>query len=74
MNHDQMKLLKALMNDKSIETIYLDNAQMKLLFKVADRTLHRWRKEKVVFSKKIGGKHYYPLHLVMNMMEPQKTS
>lgn len=69
MQHSQMDILKILVKDKSIETIYLDTTQMKVLFKVVDRTLYRWRKKKLVFSKKIGGKHFYPLHMVMNMME-----
>ncbi|MFY0483323.1 hypothetical protein ACI6PS_12035 [Flavobacterium sp. PLA-1-15] len=69
MKHSQFDIMKALMADKSIESIYLDTAQMKILFKVEDRTLYRWRKKKLVFSRKIGGKHFYPLHMVMNMME-----
>ena len=42
------------------ETDLLDNADMKLIFKVSDKTLYRWRKKEHLFYIKVGGKFYYP--------------
>jgi len=73
MNNKQIDLLKVLLEGKRINSIYLDNEQMKILFNVADKTLYRWRKKQLVFARKIGGKYYYPIHTLMNMMEqPRK--
>ena len=70
MNTKQIDLLKVLLQDKRIDSIYLDNAQMKVLLKVTDKTLQRWRNKQLIFSRKIGGRYYYPIHALMNMMEP----
>ena len=45
---------------KHYEAELLDNADMKLLFKVCDKTLYRWRKQEHLLYYKIGGKFYYP--------------
>lgn len=37
----------------------LDNADMKLIFKVSDKTLYRWRKKGHLLYTKLGGKFYY---------------
>lgn len=37
----------------------LDNQDMRLLLKVCDRTLRRWRESKLLNSFKISGKVYY---------------
>lgn len=72
MKYVQLDLVKSLIKEKQISSIYLDNADMKMLFNVGDKTLSRWRKNKWVVAKKIGGRYYYPLHLLLNMMEEQQ--
>jgi hypothetical protein len=37
----------------------LDNADAKSLLQISDRTLYRWRKEKLIEYQMIGSKHYY---------------
>ena len=41
------------------ETDLLDNADMKHIFKVSDKTLYRWRKKEHLLYIKVGGKFYY---------------
>ncbi len=53
----------------NLETMFLDNSQMKIIFKISDSTLFRWRKTKVVNYKKIGRKYYYPFELIKNFMK-----
>ena len=67
--YTEKELLKVMIRERKIETLYLDNAQMKQLFNVVDKTLYRWRLADKVISKKQGGKYYYPLYEVMNMMQ-----
>lgn len=67
--YTEKELLKIMIKARKIETIYLDNSQMKQLFNVADKTLYRWRKAEKLVHLKQGGKFYYPLHMVMNMMQ-----
>ena len=52
--------------EKAIESLttiegkrMLDNRDMRLLLKVCDRTLWRWRRNRQLASFKIGGKIYY---------------
>ncbi|MGL2966535.1 helix-turn-helix domain-containing protein [Flavobacterium sp. XGLA_31] len=40
--------------------LYYDNADMKRIFKVCDRTLARWRHKEVLPFLKFGGKCFYP--------------
>ncbi len=69
--------MKKLSNAKSsprlanpnLEIMFLDNSQMKIMFKISDSTLFRWRKSKIVNYKKIGRKYYYPYELIMNFMK-----
>lgn len=67
--YTEKELLKVMIRERKIETIYLDNSQMKQLFNVVDKTLYRWRKSGKLQFLKTGGKYYYPLHLIMNMMQ-----
>lgn len=53
----------------NLEIMFLDNSQMKIMFKISDSTLFRWRKAKIVNYKKIGRKYYYPYELIMNFMK-----
>ena len=39
---------------------WLDNADVKQLLKISDRTLHRLRSTQTLRCQKIGGKWYYP--------------
>lgn len=50
------------------ETDLLDNADMKLIFKVSDKTLYRWRKKEHLLYIKIGGKFYYSKKLLYNTL------
>jgi hypothetical protein len=38
---------------------FLDNADAKRFLQISDRTLFRWRKEKLIEYQMIGNKHYY---------------
>ena len=53
----------------SLETMYLDSAQIKQMLKVSDSTLYRWRQNKILAFKQIGKKFYYPYQLIINFME-----
>ncbi|WP_417431108.1 helix-turn-helix domain-containing protein [Halpernia sp.] len=53
--------------NKSLE-LY-DDSDLSQLFKVTARTLKRWRDEKILPFKKIGGKIYYLVHEVREMIE-----
>ena len=54
------KMEKAIESLTTIEgTHMLDNRDMRLLLKVCDRTLWRWRRNRQLASFKIGGKIYY---------------
>jgi len=53
----------------NLETMFLDNSQMKIMFKISDSTLFRWRKTRIVNYKKIGRKYYYPFDLIVNFMK-----
>ena len=54
------KMEKAIESLTTIEVKHmLDNRDMRLLLKVCDRTLWRWRRNRQLASFKIGGKIYY---------------
>ena len=54
------KMEKAIESLTAIEGKHmLDNRDMRLLLKVCDRTLWRWRRNRQLASFKIGGKIYY---------------
>ena len=54
------KMEKAIESLTTIEGKHmLDNRDMRLLLKVCDRTLWRWRRNRQLASFKIGGKIYY---------------
>lgn len=61
--------IKPQLANPNLETMFLDNSQMKIIFKISDSTLFRWRKSKIVNYKKIGRKYYYPYELIMNFMK-----
>jgi len=48
---------------------YIDNADMKLLFNVCDKTLYRWRSKLAVPHTKIEGKIVYPRQAIKGMLE-----
>ena len=50
------------------ETELLDNADMKLIFKVSDKTLYRWRKKEHLLFTKVGGKYYYPKKILFDTL------
>lgn len=56
---------------QAVEKKYYDNADMMQLFNVTSRTLQRWRDEKVVPFKKLGGKIYYLAQKVDDLMEEE---
>ena len=39
---------------------YYDNADMKRMLNISDKTLYRWRKQRMVNFVKMGGKFFYP--------------
>lgn len=69
--YTEKELLRVMIKEHKIKTIYLDNAQMKQLFNVCDRTLLRWRNAgKLPYKRKHEkGKIYYMLHEIMNSMQ-----
>ncbi len=48
---------------------YLDNADMKQLFNISDKTLYRWRKNGTVPFTNLGGKHIYPKQAVLAILQ-----
>ena len=44
---------------QSAKKTYYDNADMMQMFNVTARTLQRWRQERLIPFKKLGGKIYY---------------
>jgi len=69
--YTEKELLKMMIRERKIETIYLDNSHLKQLFNVCDRTLHRWRKAgKLPFEQRDKkGKIFYRLHEILNKMQ-----
>ena len=62
-NGEDIQRLEQLINklaEQQYEIDMLDNADMKQIFKVSDKTLYRWRKKEYLLYTKIGGKFYYP--------------
>ena len=55
----KLKQLMIKLAEHLYENDLLDNADMKLIFKVSDKTLYRWRKKEYLLYYKIGGKFYY---------------
>ena len=61
-NGEDIQRLEQLINklaEQQYEIDMLDNADMKQIFKVSDKTLYRWRKKEYLLYTKIGGKFYY---------------
>lgn len=58
---DLAQALKALMQkvEEEDEGFY-DNADMKSMLHISDRTLYRWRQQGLVRYAKMNGKFYYP--------------
>lgn len=48
---------------------YLDNADMKQLFHISDKTLYRWRKNGTVPFTNLGGKLVYPKQAVLAILQ-----
>ena len=55
-----------LLADNLYENDLLDNADMKRIFNVCDKTLYRWRKKKSLIYIRIGGKFYYSKRILYN--------
>lgn len=63
---------QAMTNERpALESTFYDNVDMMRLFKVSARTLQRWRDEKIVPFKKLGGKIYYIPQKVEEMMDDE---
>lgn len=56
----ELKALLFTVLQKQDEEIWLDSADLKLLFHFSNSTLYRLRKQKIVSYTKIGGRYYYP--------------
>ena len=54
---------------QALESKFYDNADMMHLFKVSSRTLQRWRDERIIAYKKIGGKIFYLAEKVEELMQ-----
>lgn len=67
--YTEKELVKMMIRERKIETIYLDASDVKQMFNVVDRTLFRWRKANKIDAIKRGGQFYYPLHMLMNRMQ-----
>lgn len=52
-----------------LDVMYLDSQDMLRMFKISESTLFRWRKDKIIPSKLIRRKYYYPLNLIENLMK-----
>jgi hypothetical protein len=55
-----IKQLKDQKRDQIIASTFYDNADVKVLLKVCDRTLYRYRTQKLIPYVKIGKKFFYP--------------
>lgn len=53
----------------NLEMMYLDNAEMKRMFKISDSTLGRWRDDKIFPFKLIRGRHYYSFEFIKRFMD-----
>ncbi len=51
-----------------LEMQFLDNSEVKRLLKISTSTLLRWRQQKRIPFKKIGGKCYYPYEIIKAML------
>lgn len=68
MKKPEKKTTEHMLSKNDLETQYLDNAQMKIMFKICSRTLYNRRKKKVFKYCKIGGKYYYPIKYILRAM------
>lgn len=50
---------------------FYDNADLKIMFKVSERTLQRWRDEGTLSYKKIGGRIFYSAEKIDKMVEDE---
>jgi len=50
-----------------------DRQDMLQFFKISDRTLHKWRKQKTIQYISIGGKFYYPKVYVEEMLRKNRV-
>ncbi|MDV7187632.1 helix-turn-helix domain-containing protein [Lutibacter sp. TH_r2] len=51
----------------------LDNADVKQLFKISDKTLTNWKNEGILNPSKIGGTIYYELDDIKNTVQQNKV-
>lgn len=58
----------------SADRVYYDNADMMRVFSVTGRTLQRWRRERIIPFKKLGGKIYYLAEEVEELMRNGGTT
>lgn len=52
-----------------LEQELLDNSDAIRLLKISDKTLYRWRKQKLITAHLIGNKHYYVKAELLRLME-----
>ncbi|WP_264520928.1 helix-turn-helix domain-containing protein [Flavobacterium sp. N1994] len=57
-----------------LEANYYDNADLKQLFKVCDKTLYRWRKTQQVPYAKIGGKIMYSKQAILGILHERMAN
>jgi len=57
----------------NLALMYLDSSDMKIMFKISDSTLSRWREAKVIPFKLIRRKYYYPFDLIQNFMKIRES-
>lgn len=60
----ELKGIRAALNEHDmqptpLEEELLDNSDAKRMLKIGDKTLYRWRKEKLISSLIVGKKRYY---------------
>ena len=60
-------------NYDDLSTKYYDNADLKILLKISDATIWRWRKNKILHFVKIGGKYYYRRKFINKLMEERNA-
>ena len=56
---------------KTIEPLFYDNADMKRLYHISDKTLQRMRNDKRILFIKIGKKIFYPIEHFKKLAQEQ---
>lgn len=53
----------------TVEEELLDNSDAMRLLKISDKTLYRWRKQKLINTRIIGNKHFYVKAELIRLMK-----